>query len=138
MLNKVKLIIICLFVFSSMIIYSQDNKPKESENKYSTVNIKFEKITDTRYGVILEYFGKEVYRTIYLSDYLFQNNIAVKVWEEDYNVAGQANVVYKDGKPFRIKIYVPRNASDLTYRFKEYVTDEEKEKFKSKELIILD
>ncbi|OHD18114.1 MAG: hypothetical protein A2086_05600 [Spirochaetes bacterium GWD1_27_9] len=133
MINQIKIITLFVFIFSCGLLFSEDTK-KEPEDKYTTMNIMLTKIVDTSKGVIIEYFAGDQLTYTYLPDDFFKSGMAVRVWEDDRNISPQANVVFKNLKPFKVKLYIPRNASSLIYRYKEFLTDEEKDKFKVTDL----
>ena len=131
-----KLLILVILILSISLAYSQDTTSTTIQSKLTSVNIMLVTIIDTPKGMILEYFGSTDVKRIYLPFDFFNKSIAVKVFEEDADVAPQASVIYKDLQPFKIKIYMPRKASSLTYRYKDMLSDEEKEKFKTTNLIV--
>jgi hypothetical protein len=136
MLVKTRLLALILILCAYGVLFAQDKKSDEPQDKYTTVNIMLTQITATKLGSIVQYFGKDELKLLYIPDDFYNKNIAVNVWENDTKISPQMNVVYKNLKPFRVKIYIPKNASSLTYRYKELLTDEEKDKFKTSEIII--
>jgi len=82
----------------------------------------------------LEYYAKNEPQYVYLPFSFFDESIAVKIWEDDRNISPQANVVFKNLEQFKVKIYMPKDASSLVYRMKDFLTDDEKKAFEVKEL----
>ncbi|HOV13376.1 MAG TPA: hypothetical protein PK771_03740 [Spirochaetota bacterium] len=133
MIKKITILFFIL-IFSFGYVYSQDAKKDEQKDKFTTMNIMLTQVIDTPKGVILEYYAKDDIQYTYLPDRFFEESMAVRVWENDTTISPQANVVFKNGEQFKVKIYMPKNASSLIYRLKDFLSDKEKEAFKVKEL----
>ena len=123
--------ILLLNVFS---IYSQDTG--KTEDRITSTSIIPVTITDTRLGSIIQYYQGVDLKYVYIPNDFFNTGKVVRVYVDSTDITPQLSVIFKNEKAFRMKIYMPRNASSLTYRYKEMLTDEEVEKFKTAELLI--
>ncbi|MCG8568818.1 MAG: hypothetical protein MJB14_01640 [Spirochaetes bacterium] len=127
--KKIGFILILLLICSVLPVMSQDTTTQE--DKYSTVNVMIQRITDCRLGVIVEYYyGVKLIRS-YFPNHFFSKKWAVKVVENDTHISPQMNIIYKNFKPLRVKLYLQTNVSSPTYRYLEYVSPEIEEKFKN-------
>ncbi len=133
-MNKKIFWLFLLFTFSIGMAYAADEKKEEAKDKYTTMNIMLSQVIDTPMGMILEYYAKNEPQYVYLPFSFFDESIAVKIWEDDRNISPQANVVFKNLEQFKVKIYMPKDASSLVYRMKDFLTDDEKKAFEVKEL----
>jgi hypothetical protein len=132
--NTVKYLFFVFIFISTIQLYSQNtNIPAD---KLTSTNIIPLVITDTRLGSIIQYYQGVELKTLYIPNDFYNSGKAVKVYDDSPNVTPQMSIIFKNSKAFRIKIYTPRIASSLTYRYKEILTDEEIEKFKTKELLV--
>jgi hypothetical protein len=123
-----------LLLFCSLSAYSQDTKG--TEDKITSTNIIPLVITDTHLGSIIQYYQGVDMKYLYVPSEFFISGKAVRVYMDSSDLTPQINVIFKNEKAFRMKIYMPRNASSLTYRYKDVLTDEEIEKFKTKEILV--
>ncbi len=133
-MNKKLVVLILVFIFAFVSLYSQGTKKDEQEDKFSTMNVMLTQIIDTPKGVIVEYYAKDEIQYTYIPNKFFEESIAVRVWENDTSISPQANVVFKNGEQFKVKIYMPKNTSSLVYRMKDFLNEKEKEAFNTKEL----
>lgn len=128
-----------ILVLSIGVLFSQDAKKddvkkEEVKDKFTTMNIMLTQVIDTPKGMILEYYAKNDVKYTYIPLSFFDQSIAVKVWEDDRNISPQANVVFKNLEQFKVKIYIPKNASSLVYRMKDFLSEDDKKAFETKEL----
>lgn len=124
------LCIICILSFSY--IHAQDNGGGEEANdKYSVENYMVKRITSCKYGYIVEYFFESYanVRTVYIPFKFFTDGSATRIEEENENIAPQMNIVYKNFKPYRIKLYFPLKKSSLKYRFLPVTSDAIRDEF---------
>lgn len=133
----IKKIVIALLMLCMVTIYAQD-KPASEENddKYTVVNIMLNQIFQCSEGLILKYRANNENKIAYIPNKFFRQRIAVKVDEEDTNISPQMNLILKNGKPHRVKLYLASKASNMTYRLMEFVTADTRSKFKMDELQI--
>ena len=128
-MNKLRIILIVLLFSSLTFIYGQDTGAEQND-KYTTQNIMLTRITECRYGLILEYFSGVDLKTSYIPNKFFIDGTAVKIVENDTNISPQMNIIYKNLKPFKVKLYLATNVASLTYRYMDFVSSEIAEKFK--------
>lgn len=131
-MNK-KIILALLFIFSISILSAQESNT-ENEDKFSVVNVMLTRITDCRYGMILEYFHGIKLKKVYIPNQFLIDGRAIKVVENDVRVSPQMNIIYKNFEPFKVKLYLAKDISNLTYQFIDYVPPELAEKFNITEL----
>jgi hypothetical protein len=129
-----KYILVVFLLVSSIAVYSQGTV--KDEDKITSTQIIPMVLTDTRLGTIIQYFEGIDLKYLYVPNEFFNSGMVSRIYVGSTDVTPQLSVIFKNGKPFRMKIYMPRNASSMTYRYKEMLTDEEVEKFKTKELLI--
>jgi len=132
MSKKIALLIIITALFCSGALYAQDSTQKD---KFSTLNFQLTTVWDTSLGVILEYILKGTAKYAYIPNKFFIDRTAVKIWDDDGYIAPQANVIFKNGEPFRIKIYIPRKPQGLQYRIIEILPDDTIKKFSVDKLV---
>lgn len=129
MKNKFFLIVILLFILGSTGIFAQDSLPID---KYDTKNIMLASIIYTKLGLILVYYIEDVAKEAYIPFQFFRDGRAKQVAENSSIITPQANIIYKNGRPFKIKIYIPTKSTGGTaYKLMDAIPDDIKEKFKN-------
>ncbi len=126
-----KRILVLFLTLLSLSAYSQSPKDKMSTKNYA-INM----IYTTQLGWIIDYNDYGSSKQIFLKSSFFRDGTAVRVAEDD-TIAPQMNLVYKNLKPFKLKIYVPVNVESRSYiRTIDILSPEMVEKFQAKELTI--
>ena len=122
----VMLMIITLF-FSGVI----SAQVAGENDKVTTVNIMISTIYSTNKGLIVEYYADGKFMECYLPHWFFDQRIVVKVLEDNPQISPQMNVVYKNGEPYKIKLYVPTVTNGWDYQVIEHLPDDKAKIFDS-------
>ena len=125
---KTRILIIILIILTTIPVNSQQDK---KEDKFSSVNLIIKKVTSTELGFIAEYYAGGKFRELYLPAKFFLSGIAIKINEDDPNIAPQMNIIYKNLVPIRVKIYVPTIMIGIKYPALEVLPKEMIDKFNS-------
>ncbi len=128
MRNKICFFIILVSIFVSINISAEDSIPIDT---YDMRNIMLSSIIYTKMGLILVYYVDDVAKESYIPFEFFRDGRAKQVVEDSYMITPQANIIYKNGKPFKVKIYVPSKTSGTAYKLIDALSDEVQEKFKN-------
>ena len=118
------------FVFGQAADGHGDNISKDT--KFTTINFLISQITDTPEGTILEYRTeyKSFLSTLYIPHSVFQTKKAIKVVSNTPSVRNQMNLILRDGKPDRLKVYVPPiNHSSSKFLYKNVLSQEDRNEF---------
>ena len=127
-LGKILIIVIILSFFTPLIILPQENL---DDIKITTTNIMIYRIFQTRMGLVIEYIAGSRYRRTYFPNSFIMNKTVIKIVEDDYSITPQMNVVYKNGEPYKVKLYIPPVADGYIYQLIEFMPDDLIEKFKA-------
>ncbi|HOJ65146.1 MAG TPA: hypothetical protein PLE45_12085 [Spirochaetota bacterium] len=128
MKNRFFLIFIFLLIAGFNSLFSEDSIPID---KYDTKNIMLSSIIYTKLGLILVYYVDDIAKEAYVPFEFFRDGRAKQVIEDDIMVTPQANIIYKNGKPFKVKIYVPTKTRGTAYKLMDAMPEDIKEKFKN-------
>lgn len=131
MLKKSWLILIIIFVVGTFGLVAEDSIPIDS---FFTRNIMLNSIVYTNQGIILVYYSNNEVRQSYLPFKFFDDGRVKMVIDDDLSASLQANVIFKNGKPFKVKVYTTKKTDGPGYRVMDILNDEIKEKFKIEDL----
>ncbi|HOF00220.1 MAG TPA: hypothetical protein PK385_03640 [Spirochaetota bacterium] len=131
-MKKLFILPILLLSVCQFSVFSEESIPIDT---FFTRNIMIATVIYTNRGIILNYYIDNKPRETYLPNAFFINGKAKQVIDEDRSTTPQANVIFKNGKAFKIKLYVPKNAFGGRYKVIDVLSEEQKEKFKTEELI---
>lgn len=132
MIKKLFILSILLLSVCQFSVFSEESIPIDT---FFTRNIMIDTVIYTNKGIILNYYSENNFRQTYLPNSFFLDGKAKQVVDNDRSTTPQANVIFKNGKPFKIKLYVPKNAFGGRYKVVDVLSEEQKEKFKTEDLI---
>lgn len=115
---------------------AKDSAQEEDNSKYTVVNSMIRQVVQTSEGLIITYKVDRNFKTTYIPNRFFKEKIAMRIDENNSSVSPQMSVVLKDGKPYRVKLYLANNQSNLTYQYAEILSQNMRDKFKIEELQI--
>lgn len=122
-----------VFLFSALLVFVY---PQESDDnaKYTIVNAMIGQVVESSLGLIVTYKIDTTWNTAYIANKFFKEKIAMRIDENNTNVSPQMSIVLKDGKVYRVKLYLANNQSNMTYRYASLLSNAQKERFGSEEL----
>lgn len=126
MRKRIVLFIILFFLLISINIFAQNFVLND---RFETKNIMLASIIYTKMGLILVYYVNDVAKESYIPFEFFRDGRAKEVVEDSIMITPQANIIYKNGTPFKVKIYVPSKTRGTAYKLLDAISDEIKEKF---------
>ncbi|MBQ3922604.1 MAG: hypothetical protein II707_04845 [Spirochaetales bacterium] len=127
---KVILMMTVLAMVGAFAYAEDDSLPTDS---FFTKNINLNSIVYTTQGVVVVYNTGRKYKEAYLPNKFFQDGRVKMVPTTESGMNLQANVFYRNGKPYKVKIYTNKNAQGPGYVVRENVTKTMKDKFDSTE-----
>ncbi len=138
MFNKLKISIFTAIFFSlALFMFAQeadghDDSKVSADTKFTTINFLIASITDTPQGTIVEY--RTEYNlslsTAYIPLSVFASKKVIKIVSNTAAVRNQMNLILKDGKPDRLKMYVPpANFGSTKFKYKTSLSKDEKDEF---------
>ena len=130
-MNKLKILAVLILLLCPAALFAQDDA---DNSKYTTQNVILSRVTECRYGIIIDYFSGTEMKTAYIPNKFFISGKAVKIPENDTNISPQMNIIYKDLQPFRVKLYIATKISNLTYQYMDFVSADIAAKFQIDEL----
>lgn len=128
-----KKLIVLLLISVFFVVNAQE---AEDDAKYTVVNAQINQVVQTTEGLIVRYRVDGKSKTTYIPNKFFREKIAVRIDENNTKISPQMSVILKDTKPYRVKLYLANNQSNMTYRITDLVTDKMKESFNIEELQI--
>ena len=133
MIKNTSRIILMMMVFAvvGVIGYAEDDSLPT--DKFFTKNVNLNSIVYTTQGIVVVYNTGRKYREAYLPNKFFQDGRVKMVSTNEPGLNMQANVFYRNGKPYKVKIYTNKNAQGPGYVVRENVTKTMKDKFDSTE-----
>lgn len=132
MFKKLFILSILLISVCQFSVFSEESVPIDT---FFTRNIMIDTVIYTNKGIILNYYSDNKPKQSYLPNSFFLDGKAKQVVDNDRSTTPQANVIFKNGKAFKVKLYVPKNAFCGRYKVVDVLSEEQKEKFKVEELI---
>lgn len=131
-------VLILTFILLTVFLNAQDGADNGDKDKYTAQNYLVSRIIDTPLGKIVEYYpdGSFEGKMLYLPSKFFNDGSAVVVNETNTNISPQMNVIFKNGKPFRAKLYINPTASDARNKYIEVLSNSIREGFQTEELVI--
>ena len=119
------------FVMVGVFAFAEDDSlPTDT---FFTKNVNLNSIVYTNLGIVVVYNTGRKYKEAYLPNKFFQDGRVKMVPTNETGMNMQANVFYRNGKPYKVKIYTNKNAQGPGYVVRENVTKTMKDKFDSTE-----
>ena len=125
------LLMMMVFAMISVIGYAEDDSLPT--DKFFTKNVQLNSIVYTNQGIVVVYNTGRKYREAYLPNKFFNDGRVKMVATNEPGMSMQANVFYRNGKPYKVKIYTNKNAQGPGYVVRENVSASMKEKFENQE-----
>ena len=97
------------------------------------VNAMIGRVVESSLGLIVTYKIDTTWNTAYIANKFFKEKIALRI-DETIPISPQMSIVLKDGKVYRVKLYLSNNQSNMTYRYASLLSNAQKERFGSEEL----
>lgn len=132
-----KKIAILFVLFSFCIVaYSQETTENSTQDKYTVNNYMISRIFQCPEGLIVNYIDNKKEKILYIPNRFFREKKAFRFPENDAKVSPQMNVVLKNKKPEKVKLYLSNQEISSTYRYIDVISKEMYEKFQSDEIEI--
>ncbi len=130
-MTKRCILMMLAFVMVGVFAFAEDDSlPTDS---FFTKNVNLNSIVYTNLGIVVVYNTGRKYKEAYLPNKFFQDGRVKMVPTTESGMNMQANVFYRNGKPYKVKIYTNKNAQGPGYVVRENVTKTMKDKFDSTE-----
>jgi hypothetical protein len=123
-MKMAKYILAALVLLTICMVPVNGQANDDSGDKFTSVNVMLSTVYTTKLGMILEYYSSQKIQQTYLPNQFFIDGRALKVYEDNSNLTPQINIIYKNQKPYKVKIYVPSKPYGLTYRTISFITEE--------------
>ena len=130
-MTKRCILMMLAFVMVGVFAFAEDDSlPTDT---FFTKNVNLNSIVYTNQGIVVVYNTGRKYKEAYLPNKFFEDGRVKMVCTNESDMNLQANVFYRNGKPYKVKIYTNKNAQGPGYIVRENITKTMKDKFDSTE-----
>ena len=133
MIKNTARFILMMMVFAMVCVAGYAEDDSLPTDQFFTKNLQLNSIVYTNQGLVVVYYTGRKFKEAYLPNKFFTDGRVKMVCTNESDMNLQANVFYRNGKPYKVKIYTNKNAQGPGYIVRENITKTMKDKFDSTE-----